>query len=129
VNADRRYLYADCGLIAIAIHRVRGWALVELLEPWHVLAEMPDGRLLDVSGPHDPGCLEGASWRRGNEAALVRRFGRLAAAADVVDAARELLSACGPDTPSVALARPAVPRRVTVGADLRGCGLVPVAGP
>jgi len=54
-----RYLYQDCALLALAISDLTGWPCVLISEGpdddpdvRHVLVRMPDGRLLDVDGPH-----------------------------------------------------------------------------
>jgi hypothetical protein len=119
------YLTGGCGLLALAVHRITGWPLAEMLEPYHVLVRMPDGRLLDAAGSHAPDCLDGFRWREADAEALAVRYGRRAAAPDVAADARELLAAWPPGGGEVTPLpfRPR-PRRVSA-AGLETCGLVP----
>jgi hypothetical protein len=119
-----RYLTGRCAEFALAVREITGWGLVEMRD--HVLARMPDGRLLDALGPHDPGCLDGIWHRDADAGELARRFGRRAAAPDVVADARELLAAVSAMPPGEVAPFPWRPRARSVSAaGLDGCGLVP----
>ena len=52
-----RYLYGDCALLALAVSARTGWPAVSADldgNNGHVMAQLPDGRLLDAGGLHDP---------------------------------------------------------------------------
>ena len=59
------YLYGQCHALALALHRRSGWPLygcdwyqppgASKQIPDHVFIRMPDGRGLDISGPHRRG--------------------------------------------------------------------------
>jgi len=60
---QERYLYGGCYLLALAIHARTGW---EIVSAWvesartsfgedHAMVRLPDGRLLDAAGLHEPG--------------------------------------------------------------------------
>jgi len=126
-----RYLLGDCGVMARAIHEITGWPVVLMTEPCHALVRMPDGRLLDALGPHDPGCLDGIPHHDADAGELAR-FGRLASAPDVIADAKELLDMYGLDEPGEAEPlvlpfpwRPAA-RRVSA-AEPASCGLGPAS--
>ena len=119
-----RCLTGDCALLALAVHAITGWDLVEMR--YHVLARMPDGRLLDALGPHDPAALDGIPHREADTGELAARYGRRAAAADVIADARELLLRAEAEPQSVPLPwRPAAGR--VSAAEPESCGLVPVS--
>ncbi len=64
-DAERMaYLYGDCALLALAAGELTGWPVLQIVvaeddDPGellmrHALVRMPDGRLLDADGAHDP---------------------------------------------------------------------------
>jgi hypothetical protein len=72
-----RYLYGDCILLALWLHRLTGWPLIQWFDrsgdppgEWvtrHALVRMPDGALLDAGGPHRPDGAGECSEHPGDE--------------------------------------------------------------
>lgn len=58
-----RFTDGDCHVLARAIHRLTGWTMASIYDPYmdgpnyHAFVLRPDGKALDVEGLHDPDAL------------------------------------------------------------------------